>query len=186
MFLGPFRDSFEAIAYRFESAQAVEGSPFMRAIAPLIIFVRYVLSSPILGYGMGIGTNGGALLATGKAQQYVLAEDEWSRIIQELGPFFGSTYILFRVLVTFYISRMGVKSVKRNGNMLPIILIGFIGFYIFIGQITLQGTLNGYTWIFVGLIMASCKNEDGAESVQLKNSGSYLLPSVIGRQRSKQ
>lgn len=156
LFLGPFRDSFDALGSRFEHAENVEGSAIRRAFAPLIIFVSHLTSTPIIGYGVGFGTGGGSQLATGKAS-LVLAEDEWSRIIMEAGPAFGLLFIFFRIAFTISLFIQSVKSARNDNNVLPIILLGYIGFYLLAGQVTHIGTILGYTWIFVGLTMASTK-----------------------------
>jgi hypothetical protein len=158
LFLGPFRESFEALGTRFQQAEQSEGSAFMRAIAPLIIFTRHITTTPILGYGIGFGTGGGSQLATGKAS-LVLAEDEWSRVIMEGGPGFGLLFIGYRIVFTLSLLRQAITSARLDNNLLPMMFFGFIGFYIFAGQITHIGTLMGYNWIFVGLIMAAAKKQ---------------------------
>ncbi|MFA5983160.1 MAG: hypothetical protein WC782_04010 [Methylococcaceae bacterium] len=154
LFLGPFKDSFEALGQRFENAEGAEGSPIRRAFAPLIIFLHHLTSSPMLGYGVGFGTGGGSQLSLGTAQ-IALAEDEWSRIILESGPGFGLAYILYRIVFTFHLGLLSLQSAMKNNNLLPIMLLGFIGFHTLAGQISQNGTIMGYNWLFVGLIMAA-------------------------------
>lgn len=179
MFLGPFKESLEALNDRFQRAAEAEGSAFTRAIAPLIIFTRYITTTPAIGYGLGFGTGGGSLLATGKAS-LVLAEDEWSRVIMEAGPGFGILYLIYRIFFTFSLTRLAIKKARTENNLLPIIFLGFIGFYLFSGQITHQGTIQGYNWIFVGLILAAAKKQISPDTDSFENKKNFY-PNIAGR-----
>src|ERR1044072_9111145 len=44
---------------------------------------------PLLGFGLGVGTNVGANLMTGQTD-FVLAEDEWERVMCKSGAILGS------------------------------------------------------------------------------------------------
>ena len=178
MFLGPFKESLEALGTRFAQAEQSEGSVIGRAIAPLIIFTRYITATPVIGYGLGYGTGGGSLLATGKAS-LVLAEDEWSRVIMEAGPGFGIIYILYRMIFTLGLAKLAIKSARIENNLLPIIFLGFIGFILFNGQISHQGTIQGYTWIFVGMVMASAKKQIPATDENPARA-KPLYPNILG------
>ena len=156
LFLGPFKRSFEAINTRFEEAQSIEGSPIRRAFAPLIIFTQYVAAAPLLGHGLGIGTSGGAFLATGKMRMSTWPEDEWSRVTLEVGPFFALMFLGYRIFLSLIIFRDCVRS-ARNNNLLPMIFLSFIGFYVLAGAITHNGSVLAYNWIFVGLAMAAAR-----------------------------
>lgn len=155
LFMGPFRDSYDAIGTRFEQAEKAEGSALHRAFIPLYAFVDHIITVPAIGYGVGYGTGGGSRIATGKAK-LVLAEDEWSRIVMEAGPIFGLFYIGYRIVLTFVAFRGCVGNARTN-NSIPIILFGFIGYYLLAGSITHTASLHGYTWIFVGLMFAAMK-----------------------------
>ena len=155
LFLGPFKESYEALGTRFEQAENQEGSAIYRAISPLIVFADRIITTPVIGNGLGYGTGGGAMLARGKAG-LVLPEDEWSRVIMEVGPAFGLLYIGYRTWFTLIILGRCIRS-ARTDNLLPMIFLGFIGFYMLAGNITQSGTIHGYNWIFVGLIMAAVK-----------------------------
>ncbi len=155
-FLGPLRSSYDNLVNRFASAERSEGSAIRRALAPFYLFYYRMDTTPALGHGLGYGTGGGSKLATGRAK-LVLAEDEWSRIIMEAGPALGLIYITYRGFLTFILFRRAIVSARTDDYLLPLILFGFIGYYVFNGQATHQGTMSGYTWIFVGLILASSR-----------------------------
>lgn len=177
MFMGPFRESFDALGTRFEQAEQSEGSAIRRALAPLIIFTDHITTTPIIGHGVGLGTGGGSQLATGKAS-LVLAEDEWSRIIMEAGPGFGLMFILYRIIFTLSLVKQAIKSARRDNNLLPMMFLGFIGYYLFAGQITHIGTLMGYNWIFVGLIMAAAKKQVESK-LPVFNKAEPLYPNIV-------
>ncbi len=177
LFMGPFKKSLEALGTRFEQAERSEGSAFRRALAPLVIFTRHIATSPTLGYGVGYGTGGGSKLATGKAT-LVLAEDEWSRIIMEAGPALGLLYILYRAGFTVFLGLQCIASARTNNNLIPAVFFGFIGFYIFAGQITHTGTIQGYNWIFVGLIMAAAKKQNEQQE-DTKAPSIPLFPNIV-------
>jgi hypothetical protein len=161
MFMGPFKKSFDAMGNRFKGAEAVEGNPIFRAIAPLTLFTNQMTTVPIMGHGLGITGGGGAKLAAVKAT-WLYAEDEWSRVIVESGPGFGLTFILFRVYFTVILARRCIKAATQDNNILPMILFGFIGYYLFQGQITSVGVFQGYNWIFVGLTLAAIQKQHSA------------------------
>ena len=155
LFLGPFRDSFDALGTRFNQAERAEGSAWYRAFYPLFAFTDRIINTSAVGHGVGYGTSGGSRIATGKSQ-IVLPEDEWSRVVMEAGPIFGMMYIVYRILFTLFIARQCIRSSRVN-NLVPMILFGFIGFYLLAGNITQTGSVHGYNWIFVGLILAALK-----------------------------
>jgi hypothetical protein len=158
MALGPLKESVDALGSRFTEAEAQEGSPVLRAIAPLIAFTRHILTAPFIGYGLGLTSPGGSKLATGISKVW-LAEDEWSRIIVETGAGFGMLYIIYRIVFTLVLARVCIKSASQDNNLLPMILMGFIGYYLLAGQIASVGGLQGYNWIFVGLVMAAAQKQ---------------------------
>ena len=155
LFLGPFKEAYNALDTRFAQAEHQEGSPIERAYSPLVRFAGHILTAPVVGYGLGYGTSGGTLLATGKIG-IVLPEDEWSRVIMEVGPAFGFLYIGYRIFFTLIIFGRCIRCAQAD-NLLPMILLGFIGFYLLAGNITQTGTVHGYNWIFVGLTMAAAR-----------------------------
>lgn len=155
LFLGPFRDSFDALGTRFQQAEHAEGSTWYRAFYPLFAFTDRIITTSPVGHGVGYGTSGGSRIATGKSH-IILPEDEWSRVVMEAGPVFGMMYIGYRILFTLFIARRCIRSSRAN-NLIPMIFFGFIGFYLLAGNITQTGSVHGYNWIFVGLTLAAMK-----------------------------
>lgn len=150
LFTGPFKTSFEALTTRIDQADKSEGTVH-RLFSPITEFTDLILQAPVLGYGLGYGTS--AMLTMAETR---LPENEWPRIVMEVGPGIGLIYILYRVYFTLVVLARCIRN-ARVDNLLPMILFGFIGIYMFAGNVTQTGTIHGYNWIFVGLTMAAAK-----------------------------
>ena len=120
--------------------------------------------APIGGYGLGIGTNGGAKFLTGRAM-FLLTEGEWGRVILESGPILGLAYLLWRTLLT---ARLGFLSFRklRQGEIFPIMLFaaGFVS--LLNGQFG-QPTNLGFAVFVCGLCLASMNKEPAESDAEL-------------------
>ncbi|MEW6611897.1 MAG: hypothetical protein ACOY5C_13265 [Pseudomonadota bacterium] len=154
IFINVFTTSWEAIQERQQVASGIEGSPVARALKSFTEFTNYIIETPVLGHGVGYGTGGGAKLATGK-MDFTLVEDEWSRVLLESGVVLGLLYIAYRILLVSWLFVQAVRATRRSHNPLPLALLGFIGIVLLNGQITSQGTIMGYGWLFAGFLMAA-------------------------------
>ena len=123
-----------------------------RAAGDFTHFTELIPDAPWLGYGLGIGGNGTTRLGV---PETVSAEDDWSRNIVDLGPAFGGLFIGFRILLVASLIAGGVAAARRWGDLLPLLLLGFIGIVLLYGHITGQGSVNGYAWLFAGFCMAA-------------------------------
>jgi len=110
---------------------------------------------PFFGYGLGMGTNVGAQLLTGK-QVFLIAEGEWGRLIGEMGPLAGLSVIIIRVALTAHIAIAAYRKMTA-GDLLPWILASF-------GLMNLaqggwaQPTALGFSILISGLMAASFGN----------------------------
>jgi hypothetical protein len=159
-----FPEGFEAFTYRWTVADKLEsaaytGGVFGRAFFNLIDFARLMNDTPLFGFGLGLGGNASTTLGATihGAIPLNIAETEWSRQIVDLGPVFGLFYIVYRVALTFSIGTLVLRASRRNANPLPLLLYSFIGPELLYGLVTGHGTVNGYTWLFVGFVLASCR-----------------------------
>jgi hypothetical protein len=148
-----FPTAFRVMAERQMMAQAVEGSTLLRAFGSLYSVANVWPQVTLIGAGIGVGTNAGAVMATG-AMTFLLAEDEWSRIVLETGVF-GLAYIGYRIWLVWWLLKGAIKATKRSYNPTPVILFCYAFVNILVGQMTLQGTINGYGWLFAGFCMAA-------------------------------
>jgi len=50
-----------------------------------------------------------------------------------------------------------VRATRRSGDPLPMMLFAYAGYVILIGQITGNGSINFYGWLFTGVCLAACR-----------------------------
>ena len=153
-------EAYETTVTRWSQATAVE-SQFTslgiigRFLYGFIVFFSFIPVTPAIGFGIGLGGNASHQLEGIKLPVY--AEEEWSRHIVDLGPIFGVAFILLRLVFTVILGVKSIKAVRRSGDPSAVIIFGFIGISLLNGQVTGHGTVNGYTWIFVGILMATIR-----------------------------
>lgn len=157
-----FQTSFGAFSSRFESANQTEGGVkgvlldrFLGGLISALFFSDHPI--PYFGYGIGLGTNVGAMLTTGAAG-FIIAEEEWGRLVGEMGFVLGIVIILIRVILG---AEMMIASYKAIGkkNLLPWLLMSWTFLAILQNQLG-QPTALGFTVIAGGLVMASLNNRD--------------------------
>jgi hypothetical protein len=171
-----FPRAVEAFEIRWRNAGHSEevayggGGIFGRMLYELGSFRFLITSTPPHGYQLGIGGNAAGiigreasiikntlydsrLLSFGRSERAAV-ESDWGRQIVELGPTLGILFIVFRVAFVIWLGKESVAATVRSSDPLPLLLFAFIGTYLFSGQITGHGTLNGYAWVFAGFCMA--------------------------------
>jgi len=67
----------------------------------------------------------------------------------------GVTYIGYRLVLAIWLVQAALAAVKRSGNPLPILLVSFTLPILILGPMTLQGTANGFGWLFTGFSIAA-------------------------------
>ncbi len=156
-FVPSFNEGIEVLNARVENANTVESSSggivgryFDGFLAPF----SHVDQIPPLGYGLGMGTNVGAVLLTGKIQ-YLLAEGEWERVIFESGLVLGLLYILLRIALVGWMGWLCIRNVAA-GNILPLLLFSSCGVQILNGQFSRSSDV-GFAVLGGGLCLASTK-----------------------------
>ena len=157
LFTNVFTQSFAAMSERQQDAARAQGSVQGRYFRSLTKVVEALQVAPALGNGIGLGSNAGAFIKTG-SKDFALAEDEWPKVVLELGPLFGLGYLAFRVLFTAQLFLKALAS-ARAGNAVPMILFGFCGILVFSSGYTLQNQMLSFTWLGVGLCLASMNTE---------------------------
>ena len=163
-----FPEGYAAFTERWMAAGAAESRSFEntgvfgRALYGLIDFFRLVDVVPLLGTGMGFGGNAAITLRVkvdGVAPPY--AETDFARHMVDLGPAFGVVYIVFRVAFAIYLTVLAVRATRRNRDPMPLLLWSYVATTIVAGQLTGQGTINLFGWLFAGLLIASSKPPAG-------------------------
>jgi hypothetical protein len=117
------------------------------------------------GQGLGMGTNAGAKIMTGKTT-FLISEGEWGRIIGETGLLLGISAILIRVFLSFNLLRKAYYKVW-GGDALPWILLSF-GFINLLQGQWAQPTSLGFGVFTGGLIVAALKKTPKPPKGELK------------------
>jgi hypothetical protein len=160
-----FSTATEAFTSRFENASKVEGGVSTSLIDRFFGGMATAVSgdskgASFFGYGIGMGTNVGSSLLTGK-QAFLIAEEEWPRIVGEMGFILGILVILIRLAFCFSITLESYSKIGKE-DVLPWILLSFALVIIAQGQWA-QPTTLGFSTVVGGLILA-CFSKKKAQS----------------------
>ena len=159
-----FPEGFSAFSQRWEVADAAESRSFEfgvfgRAMYGLVDFLRLVDQVPFFGYGLGYGGN--AAITLGVSVDGInpgkLAETDFSRHMVDLGPLVGLLYIAFRLSLTGWLIALAMRATRRSPDPMPMLLLSYVAYVLVLGQITGQGAINAYGWLFAGLLIAACR-----------------------------
>jgi len=162
-----FKDAQEVFMDRWDTAAAEsEGD----AVGSLISRITSAFSQPIdtiertppFGYGIGVGTNVGARLLAGRTG-FLLAEDEWGRVIMELGPLLGVAFIAFRICLTVFLGSIAFRAMRRDNDLLPMLIYSAAAWIIMMNQWG-QATQLGFAVAGGGLLLASVNRDDDEET----------------------
>lgn len=160
-----FQESSNAFMARWELAAAAEAGDANSAVSSgLGVFETRVLKDftapfqsldvvPVLGYGIGIGTNVGSQRLSGE-RTFLVGEGAWEASLAELGLPLGLSFLFWRLAFAFWILRLALRAVV-NGNRLPLILVGSSFLLVLSGQLG-QPTGLGFLVLSAGLTLAAC------------------------------
>jgi hypothetical protein len=157
-----FQTAMEATLVRFTTANEGEGGLVQGVIGDryfggMIGAVTNSAQLPFFGYGLGMGTNVGAMLLSGKLT-YLIAEGEWGRLIGEMGLLFGLLIIILRLSFCLQISILAFQRLKYN-DLLPWMMLSFALLNIPQGQWA-QPTSLGFSTVAGGLVLASIHKKE--------------------------
>lgn len=153
------------------------GGLLTRFLGSYTSVIPLLFDAPAFGRGLGMGTNVGAALLSGKAQ-FLLAELEWQRHVLESGPLLGGLFILYRIILTSWIGLHAARfAVQRDP--LPFLLFGVCVLNLLNGQWS-QSTMLGFTIFVGGLCLAATRVPLPASQPQARRKrplrGSTSLP----------
>lgn len=155
-----FQDASKVFEARWEEATDQEGGDegfkgvlSKRVGSPTSGIFETAAKAPILGMGIGLGTNIGAMRIAG-TKKFMVSEDAWGSVLGELGPILGLALIALRVCLALWLLRLGIRQ-ARSGNTLPLILGGYALANVLLGQ-TSQPTALGFLVVGAGLMLAAC------------------------------
>ena len=132
--------------------------------------------APFLGYGLGVGTNGGAKFLTGR-NIFLLSEGEWARLVLESGPVLGIAFIIWRCAIVVWLGRACLRAV-RLGHTLPLLLFSSAFIPMISGQFG-QPTIMGFVVMSTGLVLAALRNDRDENS----GTGPALETAAVPRPR---
>ncbi|HTE25951.1 MAG TPA: hypothetical protein VK664_15425, partial [Flavitalea sp.] len=171
----------EAFLLRFENASAdeggLQGTLVNRFLMGMFGSVFNTGDLPFFGYGLGLGTNVGSQLTTGD-RQFLIAEDEWPRLIGEIGPLLGLLLIAIRLSFGFQVFIGALRKLKA-GDYLPWMLLSF-GLLLIVQGGWAQPTSLGFCTIVAGMLVAALRDEN-AETASLSTNEE---PEPIGNYNS--
>lgn len=147
-----FHEGWAIMTARVENGGVQEGI-VMRALGDLTIHPQMWYETPLLGYGLGRGTNVGAVLYSGERTGFQFGEGEWERVINESGPVLGIAYIALRAGLAIWLLVFTVSQVRRK-NVLPFLLFGGIYMGLLNGQWG-QAATQGFAAFGAGLCLAA-------------------------------
>jgi hypothetical protein len=142
--------------------------------------VKSLSEAPLFGAGIGVGTNVGAKLISGRSG-FLLSEGEWERDVDEMGPLLGSAYILLRIALVWHMAMVAWRSL-RGGNPLSFLLLSAGGLSLLNGNFSTPTSL-GFAVFTAGLCLAAAKDL-GAEESMSDALEQILIPASRIRGRS--
>jgi hypothetical protein len=165
-----FREGAKVFMMRWDSAESETGAAAWTGVMDRTVngFTNpaYFLSvAPFLGHGIGSGSNVGARLTSGEVG-FTLAEEEWGKIILELGPILGAGFILFRITLVLWLAWLSWRSLRDDRNVLPLLIWAATALTLLQGQWA-PPTVLGFAVVGAGLILGARKVE-AAEPVEVK------------------
>ncbi len=170
-----FREGSEVFMMRWDTAAAEsEGAAFAglmdRTVNGFTNPWFFVQEAPFLGYGIGTGSNVGARLMTGQVG-FMLAEEEWGKILLELGPIIGLAFIFFRIALTCSLGWTAWLQLKHERNALPLLIFAATAMAILQGQWG-PPTVLGFAVVGSGLLLAACRTAPASRSENGRSDGS--------------
>ena len=154
-----FKEGAQILSDRFTtSAEAAETTitkgMIQREISEFTEGLSNIDKFPLFGYGIGIGTNVGGRVLIGRPA-FLLAENEWSRVLAESGPILGLAFLIWRTLLTLKLGWLSFIALRR-GSLLPILVFSS-GFALLLkGQLG-QPTTLGFATFLCGLCLAATR-----------------------------
>lgn len=161
-FLPVFSEGREVFLSRWETAAAGSGGDAWENVSNRVfggLFQPFYMMTraSFFGEGIGVGSNVGARLISGSVG-FLLAEDEWSKVILELGPLLGAAFLIFRLVLTVHLGWHALQALLQTRESLPLLLFAATGLAVLQFQWG-PPTVLGFTVFGSGLILASLRPE---------------------------
>lgn len=155
-----FNDAVDTFSTRWQQAEHAEGDVQgvlgVRMLGPIEAAFDSAASTPLLGSGMGNGSNYAAV-STGRTGTFLLGESEWERVMLEMGPICGLLFMGSRVAFVIYLVLQAKRALRRNQALAwllvptaaPLLLMGimeqttYLGFMVFGSGLCLAAARTG-------------------------------------------
>jgi hypothetical protein len=153
-----FREGTDVFMMRWDSAESTPGASawsgvMNRTVNGFTNPVYFMRNAPLLGHGIGTGSNVGARLTSGQVG-FLLAEEEWGKVLLELGPVLGVAFILLRVVLVGWLAWCSWRSLRDDRNALPGLLLAATALTILQGQWA-PPTVLGFAVAGAGLLLGA-------------------------------
>jgi hypothetical protein len=162
-----FQEGVQTFLTRWNDANTVTGGSFREAIV-MRFFHEFIMAfhdlgeAPLFGYGIGLGSNFGAVL-TSNALVYELAEAEWERTVLEMGPIFAVLWLGLRCGFGVFIIRRAWGSLRRGHTLGWLILSS--EFLAIINGFLQQPTALGFIVFTTGLCLVAVKSAEREDTL---------------------
>lgn len=149
-----------------DETQIFQYGIFGRMFHSFYAFLDYLPSTPLIGYLLGFGGNASLRLDWVRLPSAAYdwtgygiwgLEGGWAVHLIELGLLAGLAFIVFRIGLILWAGWNACKCTHYSGHPLPVLLFGYAGMILLNGQITGQGTINGYAWMFLGFCLSAIR-----------------------------
>ncbi len=158
-----FREAVAAFMTRWDEASQATGGIkeglVWRFFGAFLEPFALLPEAGIIGRGLGVGTGAGSVLMTG-APQFLLAENEWARVVLESGPLLGFSFLAYRVWVAGTIAVQALENASRQ-QLLPWLLAWYACRSLVTEGIS-QPTNLGFMVMASGLCLASMRCGESA------------------------
>lgn len=168
-----FQQGMETFTARWNEALGGSAAGSIHESIVLRIFGEFVRAfdalgnAPLLGHGLGLGSNFGAAYTFGRFF-FALAETEWERTVLELGPIIAILWLGSRCAFGGFLIRRS-WMILRRGQPLPWLLFGTECMTFFNGP-TVQPSPLGFIVFTTGLCLAAIKSADRGSSHPLQRT----------------
>lgn len=156
--LPAFREGTDVFMMRWDSAESSTGASAWtgvvnRTVSGFTNPAYFMQNAPLLGHGIGTGSNVGARLTSGEVG-FLLAEEEWGKVLLELGPVLGVAFILLRIVLVGWLGWCAWRSLRDDRNALPLLLFAAMALTILQGQWA-PPTVLGFAVVGAGLLLGA-------------------------------
>jgi hypothetical protein len=111
-----FHEAVDTMSQRWQQASHTEGDAQQvfgnRVFGNIETGMENAGNTPLLGRGIGMGSNFAAIETTGD-MAFLLGENEWARVVAEFGPLAGLLFMGARVAFAGYLAMRAFRALRR-------------------------------------------------------------------------